>query len=92
MGFEPSAVGLYEAAARAEQKYKEQKSDGTGFKNAMSEAASGSGTVSLDAIFEEAAAAYDVPLALLKAVERQRALELQMHMMQGRIFWEGQST
>ncbi len=70
MGFETSAVGLYEAAARAEQKYKEQKSDGTGFKNAMSEAASGSGTVSLDAIFEEAAAAYDVPLALLKAVAK----------------------
>ena len=70
MGFETSAVGLYEAAARAEQKYKEQKSDGTGGKNAMSEAASGSGTVSLDAIFEEAAAAYDVPLALLKAVAK----------------------
>lgn len=70
MGFETSAVGRYEAAARAEQKYKEQKSDGTGFKNAMSEAASGSGTVSLDAIFEEAAAAYDVPLALLKAVAK----------------------
>lgn len=70
MGFETSAVSLYEAAARAEQKYKEQKSDGTGFKNAMSEAVSESGTVSLDAIFEEAAAAYDIPVSLLKAVAK----------------------
>ena len=67
-----SAVGLYGTMAPIEQEYRDKEAVSGTFTAALSEAAENaeSGTGSMDAIFEEAAWAYDISVDLLKAVAK----------------------
>lgn len=52
------------------QKYQEEETPGSSFSEAFEEAVQQSGEVSMDSIFEEAAATYGIPVDLIKAVAK----------------------